>query len=92
MSLTFAGRVIGIRERDGATRMIGLGADGQLRSRRVDGIMAAVTAIAPVLDSLVRADRRIPIGWSVPARIDRQTVTVLHQGKVFVGTATPGAL
>ncbi|MGH7712063.1 MAG: hypothetical protein ACREOG_12305 [Gemmatimonadaceae bacterium] len=89
VALASVGRVIGVREANGATRVVDLGLDGQLRVRSVDHKVRAEAGMSGVLNALSRAERRNRSTWAVPARIDRQTVALAHGGKLLIGTALP---
>jgi hypothetical protein len=87
--LAASGHVVATRVPGGETQLIDFGADGQVRTRRVEDGERIEPDIAGVLGALARAGRRWQGTLPAPARIDKQTVALAQRGALLIGTPLP---
>lgn len=89
VALASSGRVIAVREAEGATQVIDLDAEGAVHSRSIQSAARSDRPVTGVIDALARAERRDRVGSPAPARVDRETVALSHRGALVIGKALP---
>jgi hypothetical protein len=88
-SIASVGGAIAVRGQDGETLLVELGSEGHVMTSRVDGRRQSEPGIRGVLDALTREEQRSREAWAAGARVDKQTVAVIHRGALLIGTVAP---
>lgn len=84
-----SGGVIGLRDRDGLTRLVDAGPDGRGRIRVADSTAQAEPAFHRLQDALNLERRRGLGAWATTARVSAGLVAVTHRGRLLIGGAGP---
>jgi hypothetical protein len=88
VTIASAGGLIGLAGRDGTTRILDPRDVGEVRMDDQRAARKYDVRVGRVADALAREEARGHEAWATATRLDKDTIAVIHRGKVLIGTTS----